>query len=33
MLAEFDAIVAKLGAGGANRKAAQAILQEIGEGS
>jgi lipid-A-disaccharide synthase len=33
MISEFDAIVAKLGVGGANQKAAQAILQEIGEDS
>jgi lipid-A-disaccharide synthase len=33
LISEFDAIVAKLGAGGANRKAARAILDEIGEGS
>ena len=33
LISEFDAIVAKLGAGGANRKAARAILDEIGEDS
>jgi lipid-A-disaccharide synthase len=33
LISDFDAIVAKLGAGGANRKAARAILDEIGEDS
>ncbi|MEP6685495.1 MAG: lipid-A-disaccharide synthase, partial [Verrucomicrobiota bacterium] len=31
MISEFDAITARLGAGGANQNAARAILEEIGE--
>lgn len=33
MISEFDSIIAKLGSGGANRKAAEAILEEIGDDS
>jgi len=31
MLSEFDAIIGKLGESGASEKAAQAIIEEIGE--
>ena len=33
MISEFDSIIAKLGSGGANRKAAEAILEKIGDNS